>query len=58
MPVFRDGTLVQHYLQPEEMVEYHARAFPAAPENEERREADARIAEVYDLFVGAKVLRR
>jgi hypothetical protein len=58
LPLFRDDTMVQHYLQPEEMTEYHARAYLAAPESDERREADARIAEVYDLFVSAKVLRR
>jgi len=58
LPLFRDGTLVQHYLQPEEMPQYHARAYPAAPESADRREADARIAHVYDLFVAAKILRR
>lgn len=58
LPLFREETMVQHYLQPEELPQFHAQAYPAAPKSHSDRESDARIAAVYDLFVGAKVMRR
>ena len=62
LPLFRADTIVQHYMQPEEFKQFHERAQAtaamegAAPPEEAAREQ--RIAEVYDLFVQAKVMRR
>ena len=57
LPLFRDDTIVQHYMQPEEFRQFFDKAYGAPPSAEEQA-ADARIAAVYDMFVGAKVLRR
>ena len=62
LPLFRADTIVQHYMQPEEFKEFHARAREAAGEGAgkaaEEAEREERIAAVYDLFVQAKVMRR
>ena len=64
LPLFRADTIVQHYMQPEEFKEFHARAVAAAAEAggaaaaEEEAEREQRIAQVYDMFVQAKVMRR
>ncbi|KAL1512373.1 hypothetical protein AB1Y20_005631 [Prymnesium parvum] len=55
LPLFREQTIVQHYMQPEEFKQYFAHAYERTPRDEKSDEA---IAAVYDLFVGAKVLRR
>ena len=57
LPLFREDTIVQHYMQPEEFRQFFDKAYGAPPSAEEQA-ADARIAAVYDMFVGAKVLRR
>ena len=57
LPLYQPDTIVQHYMQPEEFRQFFARAYGAPPSAEEQA-ADARIAAVYDMFVGAKVLRR
>ena len=64
LPLFRNDTIVQHYMQPEEFKEFHARALAATEEKQsggakaEEAAREARIAEVYDIFVQAKVMRR
>ena len=68
LPLFRPDTVVQHYMQPEEFKQFHARSLAAAAAAESGQaggaegaggEAGGGIpAEVYDLFVKAKVMRR
>lgn len=55
LPLFREETMVQHYMQPEEFKQYFANAYGAARQSSE--ESDAAVAAVYDLFVRAKVMR-
>ena len=57
LPLYQPDTIVQHYMQPEEFRQFFDKAYGAPPSAEEQA-ADARIAAVYDMFVGAKVLRR
>ena len=45
-------------MQPEEFRQFFDSAYGAAAKTEAEQESDARIAQVYDLFVGAKVMRR
>lgn len=49
---------MQHYMQPEEFKQYFANAYGGAPKDEKAKESEQAIAAVYDLFVGAKVMRR
>jgi galactosylxylosylprotein 3-beta-galactosyltransferase len=58
LPLFRADTIVQHYMQPEEFKQFHERALAAAHAQSEEAEREQRIAEVYDIFVKAKVMRR
>jgi hypothetical protein len=58
LPLYRAGSIVQHYMQPEEFKAYHERATAADAEAEAAEERDREVANVYDMFVGAKVLRR
>ena len=60
LPLFREDTLCQHYMQPEEFKQFFEEAYgaKAKPKTAEEQESDARIAAVYDMFVGAKVMRR
>ena len=58
LPLFREDTIVQHYMQPEEFRQFFDSAYGGAAKTEAEQESDARIAQVYDLFVGAKVMRR
>lgn len=59
LPLFRADTIVQHYMQPEEFRQFHANAYEADDRTDAAAlESEARIAQVYDLFVGAKVMRR
>ena len=60
LPLFRTDTIVQHYMQPEEFREFHERAVAAAarPADEVEAAREQRIADVYDMFVAAKVMRR
>ena len=70
LPLFRADTLVQHYMQPEEFKQFHARALAAAAESAAGAKGGGGKdgasagggggipAEVYDLFVKAKVMRR
>ena len=64
LPLFRADTIVQHYMQPEEFKEFHARAVAAAVVDADgaamaaEAEREQRIAQVYDMFVQAKVMRR
>jgi len=64
LPLFRDDTIVQHYMQPEEFKQFHQRAIEAAAQGsasamgDEERAREQRIADVYDIFVNAKVMRR
>lgn len=68
LPLFRPDTVVQHYMQPEEFKQYHARSLAAAAAAESDQAGGAEGAggeagggipsEVYDLFVKAKVMRR
>ena len=54
-------TIVQHYMQPEEFKQFHSRALAAqaaSAKAPEEAESERRIAEVYDIFVQAKVMRR
>ena len=46
------------YMQPEEFRQFFDSAYGGAAKTEAEQESDARIAQVYDLFVGAKVMRR
>ena len=57
LPLYQPDTIVQHYMQPEEFRQFFDKAYGAPPSAEEQA-ADARIAAVYEMFVGAKVLRR
>ena len=47
-------------MQPEEFKQFFEEAYgaKAKPKTAEEQESDARIAAVYDMFVGAKVMRR
>ena len=68
LPLFRPDTVVQHYMQPEEFKEFHARSLVAAKDAGDGQAeggtdaagagAGGIPAEVYDLFVKAKVMRR
>lgn len=65
LPLFRADTIVQHYMQPEEFKQFHERATAAAAEAAdggaqaaEEVDREQRIAQVYDMFVQAKVMRR
>ena len=58
LPIYREDTIVQHYMQPEEFRQFFDSAYGGAAKTEAEQESDARIAQVYDLFVGAKVMRR
>ena len=70
LPLFRADTLVQHYMQPEEFKQFHARALAAAAESAAGAKGGGGKdgasagggggipAEVYELFVKAKVMRR
>ena len=63
LPLFRSDTIVQHYMQPEEFKQFHERALAAADAegsapSAEDADRERRIAEVYDMFVQAKVMRR
>ena len=44
--------------QPEEFKQFFANAYGGAPRDEKSLESEKAIAAVYDLFVGAKVMRR
>lgn len=55
LPLFREDTIVQHYMQPEEFRQFHERALEAAAGAAPPQDA---AAQVYDLFVAAKVMRR
>ena len=57
LPLFREDTIVQHYMQPEEFRQFFDQAYGGAKSVADK-ESDDRIAQVYDLFVGAKVMRR
>ena len=58
LPIYREDTIVQHYMQPEEFRQFFDSAYGGAAKTEAEQESDARIAQVYDLFVDAKVMRR
>lgn len=62
LPLFVKDTIVQHYMQPEEFPQFHARALEAAAESQGGTDAEAPVPDaaalVYDLFVKAKVMRR
>ena len=63
LPLFRSDTIVQHYMQPEEFKQFHERALAAADADgsapsAEDADSERRIAQVYDMFVQAKVMRR
>jgi|TARA_B100000524_G_scaffold250454_1_gene134822 hypothetical protein len=58
LPLFRRETIVQHYMQPEEFKQFHQSAYGEGKESEEDLKREAMIADVYELFVKAKVLRR
>ena len=66
LPLFREDTIVQHYMQPEEFKQFHERALAAADaasaggggSSAPRAAQDDAAALVYDMFVKAKVLRR
>ena len=45
-------------MQPEEFRQFFDSAYGGAAKTEAEQESDARIVQVYDLFVGAKVMRR
>lgn len=62
LPLFRAETIVQHYMQPEEFRQFHERALTVSSAAAAAKVDDAareqRIADVYDMFVAAKVMRR
>ena len=58
LPLYRPKTIVQHYMQPEEFKQFHEAATAAGGPNAEEAEREQRIADVYDMFVQAKVMRR
>lgn len=58
LPLFREDSMVQHYMQPEEFPQFFESSYGGAAKSKEDAESDARIAQVYDLFVNAKVMRR
>ena len=60
LPLFRADTIVQHYMQPEEFKQFHERTVAAKSEGVAADEVarEQRIADVYDMFVQAKVMRR
>ena len=67
LPLYRSDTIVQHYMQPEEFMQFHRNACAdhqavKSADGQVVKSADAerdeRIAAVYDSFVRAKVMRR
>jgi len=58
LPLFRSDTIVQHYMQPEEFKQFFQNAYGGVAKSEADLESEKRISAIYDLFVGAKVMRR
>mmetsp|Transcript_13236 Transcript_13236/g.37362 ORF Transcript_13236/g.37362 Transcript_13236/m.37362 type:complete len:253 (-) Transcript_13236:1997-2755(-) len=58
MPIFREDSIVQHYLQPAEMRPFYLQATREVGQSEADRAADERITGFYDTLVGMGILRR
>ncbi len=66
LPMWRPDTLVQHYMQPEEMAPFHGRALgrlPPAGTNGDQQEdssnsASSKAEQLYNTLVGMGLLRR